>query len=101
MALVNAGEGGGAHLRAEPGFSAESITLLENGTPVQVMADDPVQEGGGVWDPTADCSVPQCELGCCLIGDQAAFVTNTRCRRLSGLYPRTKLGRLSLLWLFR
>lgn len=49
VALVNAEEGGGAHLRAEPGFTSESITLLENGTPVQVMPDDPVQEGGGTW----------------------------------------------------
>jgi SH3-like domain-containing protein len=46
---VNAGEGGGAHLRAEPGFLAESLTLLQNGTPVQVLPEDPVQEGGGVW----------------------------------------------------
>jgi uncharacterized membrane protein len=49
VALVNAGEGGGAHLRAEPGFLAESLTLLQNGTPVQVLPEDPVQEGGGVW----------------------------------------------------
>ena len=49
VALVNAGEGGGAHLRAEPGFQAPSLTLLKNGTPVQVMPDDPVQEGGGIW----------------------------------------------------
>jgi hypothetical protein len=49
VALVNAGEGGGAHLRAEPGFQAESITILSNGTPVQVIPDDPIQEGGGIW----------------------------------------------------
>lgn len=49
VALISAGEGGGAHLRAEPGFTAESITLLENGTLVQVMPDEPVEEGGGIW----------------------------------------------------
>ena len=49
VALVNAGEGGGAHLRAEPGFQAPSITVLPNGTPVQVFPDDPVEEGGGIW----------------------------------------------------
>jgi hypothetical protein len=49
VALVDAGEGGGAHLRAEPGFQAESIALLPNGTPVQVMPEDPVEEAGGVW----------------------------------------------------
>lgn len=49
VALVNAEQGGGAHLRAEPGFQAESITILPNGTPVQVMPEDPVQVGGGIW----------------------------------------------------
>ncbi len=49
LALVDAEVGGGAHLRSEPGFSALSIKLLLNGTPVQIMPDDPVQEGGGIW----------------------------------------------------
>lgn len=49
VALVDAGEAGGAFLREEPGFLAPSVTLLQNGTQVQVMPDDPVQEGGGIW----------------------------------------------------
>lgn len=49
VAIVNAGEGGGAHLRAEPGFLSESLTILPNGAQVQVLNEDPVQEGGGVW----------------------------------------------------
>lgn len=49
IALVDAEEGGGAHLRAEPGFQAESIKILANGTPVQVLSADPMQEGGGIW----------------------------------------------------
>jgi len=49
LALVDAQVGGGAHLRAEPGFSAPSIKLLLNGTPVQVIPEDPVEEGGGIW----------------------------------------------------
>lgn len=49
LALVDAAVGGGAHLRSEPGFSASSIILLQNGTPVQVLPDDPVEEGGGIW----------------------------------------------------
>ncbi len=28
----------------------------------------------------------QCDLGCCILGDQASFVTLTRCKRLSSLY---------------
>jgi uncharacterized membrane protein len=49
VALVNAAEGGGAHLREEPGFQSPSVALLPNGTPVQVMPEDPVEEGGGIW----------------------------------------------------
>jgi hypothetical protein len=41
---------------------------------------------GGVWDANEDCDVPQCELGCCLIGNQAAFVPKQRCKRLASLY---------------
>src|SRR3989338_412209 len=37
---------------------------------------------GGVWNKT---SPPQCSLGCCILGDQAAFVSLVRCKRLSGL----------------
>lgn len=49
LALVDAQVGGGAYLRSEPGFSAPSIRLLQNGTPVQVIPEDPVEEGGGIW----------------------------------------------------
>ena len=38
---------------------------------------------GGVWNETAP---PQCSLGCCVLGDQAAFVSLVRCKRLSSLY---------------
>jgi hypothetical protein len=41
---------------------------------------------GGVWDENSDCEIAQCTLGCCLIGDSASFVTQTRCKRLSSLY---------------
>ena len=49
VALVNADEGGGAHLREEPGFLAPSVALLPNGTPILVMPEFPVEEGGGIW----------------------------------------------------
>ncbi|MEK6886657.1 MAG: hypothetical protein AABW88_02385, partial [Nanoarchaeota archaeon] len=40
----------------------------------------------GVWSNSASCEVPQCDLGCCLIGDQAAFVSKQRCKKLSSIY---------------
>ncbi len=36
---------------------------------------------GGVWN---EISPPQCDLGCCILGDQAAFVSLVRCKKLSG-----------------
>ena len=55
-------------------------TCMEN-TPQKVC-----ENSNGVWEDEAQCDIPQCSLGCCLIGDQAAFVTQTRCKRLSSLY---------------
>lgn len=61
-------------------IDSEEGTCLEN-TPQKVCEDN-----NGVWYDSEAADVPQCELGCCLIGDQAAFVTKTRCKRLSALY---------------
>ena len=40
----------------------------------------------GTWLDDSKCNVPQCKLGCCILGDQASFVTLTRCKKLSALY---------------
>lgn len=40
----------------------------------------------GTWIEDEKCRVAQCDLGCCVLGDQASFVTLTRCKRLSRLY---------------
>ncbi len=55
-------------------------TCMEN-TPQQVCEDS-----DGVWEEGDSDDIPRCQLGCCLIGDQAAFVTQTRCKRLSSIY---------------
>lgn len=49
-------------------------------------AEGPCLEAGGLWEDSETCDVPQCNLGCCILGDQATFVTQTRCKRLSTLY---------------
>lgn len=43
-------------------------------------------DANGTYIDDAECSIPQCSLGCCVIGTQASFVTLTRCKMLSGLY---------------
>lgn len=44
------------------------------------------ENSGGIWKVQKPEELPQCQLGCCLIGGQAAFVTPTRCSTLSTLY---------------
>ncbi len=61
-------------------YNSQEGTCMEN-TPESVC-----DQSQGVWENDAQCDVPQCSLGCCLIGNQAAFVTQTRCKRLSSLY---------------
>ena len=61
-------------------YDSQEGTCMEN-TPQKVCEDN-----NGIWGDNAKCEIPQCDLGCCLIGDQAAFVTQTRCKRLSSLY---------------
>ncbi len=40
----------------------------------------------GTWNEDSQCNIPQCNLGCCILGDQASFVTQTRCKKLSSFY---------------
>lgn len=44
------------------------------------------EENGGFWSKEKRDDLPQCRLGCCLIGEQAAFVTQVACKRLGTLY---------------
>ncbi|MCX6746920.1 MAG: hypothetical protein NTU63_02175 [Candidatus Pacearchaeota archaeon] len=44
------------------------------------------EEDRGFWSDKKRDDLPQCQLGCCLIGEQAAFVTHVACNRLGSLY---------------
>jgi hypothetical protein len=46
-------------------------------------------ENGGHWFDKSESDLPQCKLGCCLMGSQVAFVTQTNCNRLASLYGLT------------
>lgn len=61
-------------------YNSQEGTCMEN-TPQKVC-----EENNGVWSDQEVDDVPQCQLGCCTLGDQAAFVTPTRCKQLSSLY---------------
>jgi hypothetical protein len=55
-------------------FDSKEGTCLDN-TPRVVC-----NLNNGLWSETEPA---QCELGCCLMGDQASFVTLTRCKKMS------------------
>ncbi|VVB78246.1 Uncharacterised protein [uncultured archaeon] len=61
-------------------IDSEEGLCMEN-TPQKVC-----QISTGTWLEDATCNVAQCQLGCCILGDQASFVTLTRCKKLSSLY---------------
>ncbi len=44
------------------------------------------QQNKGTWADSASCEIPQCNLGCCVLDNQAAFVTLVRCKKLSAFY---------------
>ncbi len=74
--------------------SCESTSYCKLGTCVSAtdgicMPNTPqivCQIGGGFWKQEAIEDIPQCELGCCLLGDQAAFVSQTKCSKLASEY---------------
>ena len=59
---------------------------LKQGVCMENTAEATCQEKGGFWKNKSSEEIIQCKLGCCLIGDQAAFVTQTRCKSLSLQY---------------
>ncbi|MGA2130277.1 MAG: hypothetical protein ABSG05_01520 [Candidatus Pacearchaeota archaeon] len=55
----------------------------QEGTCLPNVPGQVCQNSGGTWINGQPANIPQCQLGCCLIADQAAFVTQTRCSFLS------------------
>jgi hypothetical protein len=63
-----------SYCKAGTCYDSTEGTCLDN-TPQLVC-----NANGGVWSVD---SPPQCSLGCCILGDQAAYVSLVRCKRLS------------------
>ncbi|MFH1325474.1 MAG: hypothetical protein ABIH49_01735 [archaeon] len=84
-------------LRSAP-TSCESTSYCQLGTCVnnqegvcmentpQTQCEPPEGDSLGRWYDSQSDEIPQCQLGCCLIGEQAAFTTQTRCKQLSSQY---------------
>jgi hypothetical protein len=40
-------------------------------------------ENGGNWTKSPNCEIPQCTLGCCILGEEASVTTTRECTKLS------------------
>jgi len=69
-----------SYCRAGCCYNSQEGICMEN-TPQLVC-----QMNNGTWADSAECKIPQCNLGCCLVGDQAAFTTLVRCKKIAGFY---------------
>ena len=61
-------------------YNSQEGVCMEN-TPQLVC-----QQNNGTWADSASCEIPQCNLGCCILDNQAAFTTLVRCKRIAGFY---------------
>ncbi len=46
-------------------------------------------DNGGVWSKNSSDEIPQCQLGCCFVGDKPAFTTLAKCKMYSSMYGLT------------
>lgn len=53
-----------------------------DGTCAPSVAKATCTASGGTWSETFPAA---CELGCCVMGDQASFTTMTKCKQMSGM----------------
>lgn len=58
----------------------------EEGTCSPNTAQKTCAEENGYWKEGKPENIEQCQKGCCLMGDNAAFITQTRCKMFASLY---------------
>ena len=63
----------------DPGYCYDD----DEGTCLDNVPKMVCNEEGGIWSSEKPAA---CGLGCCILGDQASFVTLVRCKRLSSYY---------------
>jgi len=44
------------------------------------------EQQGGNWSEETNCNIPECQLGCCVLGFGTIFATEKRCEKLSNFY---------------
>jgi hypothetical protein len=49
-------------------------------------------ETGSSWTSDLNCDIDQCTLGCCVIADQAFFVTEVKCKQTASQYEEVEMS---------
>ena len=49
-------------------------------------------EEGSTWTSDLDCNIDQCVQGCCVIADQAFFVTEVKCKQTASQYEEVSMS---------
>jgi len=56
----------------------------DEGLCMENVPEEACKADNGIWSDQPECQIPQCELGCCILGQQASFTSLQRCKKLSG-----------------
>jgi len=49
------------------------------------------QQGNCSWSASAQCDIPQCTRGCCVLSNECSFVTQLQCKKATSLYPDVQM----------
>ena len=79
-----------ASLRSTP-TSCEATSFCQKGTCydsdeglcMENVPEEACKQANGLWNEGTPDSIPQCSLGCCLVGQQASYTTLQRCKKMS------------------
>ncbi|MFH1971923.1 MAG: LysM peptidoglycan-binding domain-containing protein [archaeon] len=50
------------------------------------------EEEGSTWVDSANCEIEQCDLGCCVLADQAFFVTEVKCKETASQFEDLEIN---------
>lgn len=68
-------------------YSSDDGSCYKNTNKASCLA-----ESGTTWSDSANCAIDQCQQGCCVIGDQASFVTEVKCKSVGSQYSNASVS---------
>ena len=79
--------------RASAATSCEATNYCKTGTCVNLDTGEcdlsplsTCEASGGTWKETPESELPECQMGCCFLGEQTSWLTGIRCKKESTKY---------------